>query len=800
MTTRRSSSNPIKFTFKQGLKSMTAAVAVLLFGVTAFSTTFFSLLELFTESPTYDENWNITGYVANTENYHFLLFPDASYMSTVLLIVVAVGGVLAGICTFNFITSKKMVNVYYSLGITRTKLFCGKYFSGLFLIFIAMLLPMLVLFIGNIATVGYSASLLKAVIYYFLKFTFTAFTSYTITSAVFAAVGTTFETAIFSAIILFIPDIFLYSIQALMDKFLFGNPYGDDFIYANSWYYGDGTAASSLPEKFSWLSPVFWGQDQIIEFAVSNKANEKELVPAIAPDFGYAFIWLAICVAVFFLSVLLFNKRKAEICGFIGTNRYLNSAVSLLAAFAAFCILVQLFDDFVLGLVVGAAAFAFVHLLLEIIVLRDLKKFAKGLYKLPVGIAVSIAIVFIFNAGLFGFSQKIPDVSDIKSVAVTFVGTNSEYGLFSEGGYTWQWYELGYYEYSDCITGEFKTEKDINAVVEAHKSIVESDESERSLSNDIQFVYTLKDGSTLERSFDSVSPESYKKVLFLEDCDYYTEALVNYFKGDIKEFKSYEDSPEYVFALAQTTLRESYTVKLYSMYFDKEFEVNLNETDRVKLLDALYEDLLDRSAQEKYYPEEAPVAFIYYLDQYNYYGASEYLVPADDETTVTEIDYSAKYADGTWYGSMWDPGFTTHITTDMTNTIQVLKDIGLYDKLTTAPEFVSAEVIDAQTAVNTAIPENYLKYGTFSRLYMAKYSSAKSILGQDWVNYENTLEADANGTVVKDAETISELMKCSYTMYEQDDIDKGWFVSFKTADGSSSLCYVPEGKLPASIK
>lgn len=800
MTTSRSLHKPMRFTFKNGLKSMTAAVAVLLCGATAFFTTFFAVIQLFSKRGIYDEHGTLTGYEATKDYYHYLLFPDAEYMSTILLIVVAVGGVLAAICTFNFITSKKMVNVYYSLGITRTKLFCGKYFSGLLLIFIAMFLPMLILFIGNIATVGYSASLLKAVLYYFLKFTFTAFTSYTITSAVFAAVGTTFETAIFSAIILFIPDIFLYSIQALMDKFLFGNPYGNDFIYANSYYYGNGTATSSLPQKFSFLSPVFWGQDQILEFAVSNKANDKELVPAIAPNFGYAFIWLAVCVAVFFLAVLLFNKRKAEICGFIGTNRYLNSAVSLLAAFAAFCILVQFFDDLVLGLVVGAVAFAVVHLLLEIIVLRDLKKFAKGLYKLPIGIAVSIAIVFIFNSGLFGFSQKIPDVSDIKSVAVTFVGTNSEYGLFNDGGYTWQWHELGYYEYSDCLTGEFRTEKDINAVVEAHKSIAESDASERSLNNEIQFVYTLKDGSTLRRSFNAVTPESYKKVLFLEDCDYYTEALINYFKGDIKEFKYYEDSPEYVFAEAQTTLRDSYTVKLYSRYFDKEFEVNLNETDRAKLLDALYKDLLDRSAQEKYYPEETPVAFIYYLNQYNYYGDSEYLEPAASETTVTESDYSAKYTDDVWYGSLWNPGFSTHITADMTNTIQVLKDIGLYDKLTTAPEFVSAEVIDAETAFDTMHYEDYFKYGTFSRCYLAKYSSATAPSGQDWSNYENILESETDGTVVTDKNTINELMKCSYTVYEQDDVDKGWFVSFKTADGNSSLCYIPEGKLPTSVQ
>lgn len=792
MTTSRSSHKPMRFTFRQGLRSLTAAVAVILGGAITFFTALFSLITLFTRSPIYDENYNVTGYIDNKDTYHYLLFDANEYVTPILLMIIAAGGVLAAICTFNFITSKKMVNVYYSLGITRTKLFCGKYFSGLLLILLAIFLPMLVLFIGNIVTVGFSLSLFKAVAYYLFKFTLTAFTSYTITSAVFAAVGTTFETAIFSAIILFIPDIFLYSIQVLMDKFLYGNPYGNDFIYANSYDYGTGSASSSLPDKFSYLSPIFWGKDQINEFAFAEKADAKELVPVIFPDFKHVLIWFVICIAVFFLAVLLFNKRKAEICGFIGTNRYLNSAVSLLAAFAAFCVLIQFFDDLILGLVVGAVAFALVHLLLEIIVLRDLKKFARGLYKLPIGIAVSIAIVFVFNAGLFGFSQKIPDVSDIKSVAVTYVGSASEYGLYSDN-YSYSWCDLNSYAYSQNLAGEFRTEKDINAVVDVHKLITETDESDRTLKNEVQFVYTLKDGSTLKRSFDSVSPESYKELLFLEDSDYYTEILINYFKGDIKEFKEYDDSPEYVFAQAQTNLRQTYSVEIYSKYLDKVFTVILSESDRTKLLDALYTDVMNRSAKEKYYPGETPVGYIYFLSQDGSTGA-------EDQSEITETPFSAKHTEFST-SSVWQPNFSTHITSDMTNTIKVLKDMGIYDKLGVSPEFVSAEVMDAQSVYDEVYGKEIYMQANNSRSFLSSFtSSTPTTPGQDWYYYDTSVDTLVDGTVVTDKNTISELMNCAYTVYEQDDIDKGWFVSFKTADGSTSLCYIPEGKLPASVK
>lgn len=651
---------------------------------------------------------------------------------------------------------------------------------------------------------GFTFALFKAFNYYAFKLILTAVTAYTVTSAVFAAVGTTFETAIFSSIILFIPDIFLFSIQSLMGRFLYGNPFGNEFSYANTTYYGNYNpiiSSSSLPSKFSFLSPVFWGKEQLNELALAKKENAKELAPVIHPDLTPALVWIGICIAVFYLAVLLFNRRKAEICGFIGTNRYLNSTVSLLAAFSAFCILTSMFDEIVTGIIVSAAAFTVVHLLLEIIVLRDLKKFAKGLYKLPIGIAVSVAIVFIFNSGLFGFSSKVPEIEDIKSVAVTYAGTNNEYGLFSDQNYKWQWQAVGYYEFGNSLVGEFKTERDINAVTDVHKSIVETQASDRTVENEIQFVYTLKDGSTLKRSFAAVSPESYRKLLMLEDSDFYTEALINYFKGEIKEYTDRVQDDEYYYAQAQMTLRNASVVKLYNKYLNKEFVVTLSRTDKDKLIKAIYTDLLERSVQEKYYPAETPVCFINIPSMNEIPSSNDISEKYPAATSVTQSDYSAKYADDFCSASPWNPNFTTHITTDMVNTIQVLKDMGLYEKLTTPTEFVSAQVFNAQDVYNFLATDYYLTTG-FSKFYIAKFSASKAPNGREWSNYENQIEnIDASvTTTITDKNKISQLLNCSYTAYQQDDVDEGWFVNFITADGSSLLCYIPEGRLPANIK
>ncbi len=797
MTSKKSSGNAIAFTFRQGFKSLTTLAGLIMCGIITFCTTLYTITELFGTTALYDENGNISEYIINKEKYHFLIFRDAEYMSFFLILAVVACGIVAAICSFNFITSKKMVNVYYSLGITRTKLFCGKYFSGILMLFIAVALPMLVIFFANIFSVGYSLSLFKAATFYFIYFFLLAATSFTVTSAVFAAVGTTFETAIFSTFILFIPDVFLFSIQALMDTFLYGTPYGQRFSFINDYNYNYNDSVATLPDQFGFLSPVFWGKEQIAKLALSEKEKITDTVPAVSPDFLTAFLWFVLTVAIFFLAILLFNKRKAEICGFIGTNRVLNTTVSILAGFAAFCYAVNSFDDeMLIGIIVGALAFAAVHLILEAVVLRDMKKFARGLYKLPVGIAVSVAITLIFNSGLFGFSQKLPELSDIQSVSVTSVSNTSEYGLFSDG-WTYVTTDLDYYAAPQSLTGEFTTEKDIKAVLDVHRSITESEEADRTLNSEIQFIYTLKNGKTLKRSFYEISPETYKKALYLEDCDFYDAALKNLFTGEIKTYNIYEQSPRTVVAEAQKNLRNNYYVEIYSRYADKVFSLTLSEKDRLQLLDALYKDISSRSAEEKYYPASQPIGFISFS-----VGDSEITADtAPEKTEITENPFSAKFAEFL-PSNQWSPYFCTHITPDMVNTISLLKNLGIYDRVTASPGFITAEVIPAEEAIEIAYAEDieYI-FKSLSRCFVSRYSAVKSTNTQEgnWTRYENTVDTHTNHEIHTDKAVINSLLSASYTVYEQDYPDKGWFVSFRTADGDTSICYIPDGKLPSGI-
>ena len=96
------------------------------------------------------------------------------------------------------------------------------------------------------------------------------------------------------------------------------------------------------------------------------------------------------------------------------------------------------------------------------------------------------------NTGLFGFSERIPNVDRIKSVSVTIVGETTGYGLFGEGD---RWYSDNNFQYipaTNVLTGELTSSEDIKSAINAHKLIANTDVDEATLSNNIQFIYTNK--------------------------------------------------------------------------------------------------------------------------------------------------------------------------------------------------------------------------------------------------------------------------------------------------------------------
>ncbi|MBE6752478.1 MAG: ABC transporter permease [Ruminococcaceae bacterium] len=826
MTTNQYSTNPFTYTLKSGFKGLPILPALGNLGILSFFMFLYTAPDLLSKQPIYN-NGEVSGYVSPATKYISVFFGD-EYMLLPCLVLLALCGLAMAICTFNFITSKKQVNVYYSLGITRTKLFLGKYFSGSILLSASIFLPLLIMLVINLATLGFSFEVFKIFFLYLFTFLVVSLSAFTITATVFSCVGTIFEVGIFSAIILFLPDIILYGIQTVMSKFLYGNPYGYNFTPANNERW-DNSYIATLSEQFEYSSPVFFGKTELAKFAIIEKTTDTTVQQIIEnPSFINVVLWVILTAVIAFLGIKLFNRRKAEIAGFIGTNRVLNTFVSFLSGFFIFALAVSMIEEFVLSLVVGLIGFAIIHLGLELAVLRDLKKFVRGLYKLPIGlVAVSLFAVSI-NTGLFGYSEKIPEFERIKSVSVSIVGETAQYGLFGEDTHFMTNHNLYFLNNPSVLTGEITAESDIKAVLKAHKLIADSEEDNRTLETAVQFCYTLKDGSSFKRNFKTSTPEAHRALLYLEESQYFKDALYTLFKGTIKmpdpENGVDLTNEEQNISNAQFSLRDSSsTLNIYSKYLDSYAFVELADKDRETLLNALYNDLSNRSVTDKYYPDSTAVAFMRFegnwsnvywgiIDNANGWSTDE---PTDKKepvklkkSKITMNGFSSDKVDF-YISSQYNPAPFFVITPDMTETIKVLKDLKLYDELTKTPDFVSAKIIPSSVAYEGAFASEFGDVQHyFSRYFISTYTSSTytnvdehgNPVIDDWRRYSTTIDTMFDGYVTNDIKDVEKLLRYSYTAYEQDDTDSGYFVTFYTSTGDTSLCFIPENKLPQEFK
>ena len=172
MTSPKSSINPRLYTFRTALTS-NFLMPLLNMAALAFCIPVMNLIRILSinnaaASPRQGET-----VVSLKETYRYLLMGDAEFAPLAILAVVGCS-VLLGVMMFRFIASKKTVNVFYSLGITRKSLFVSKYLAGVLMLVVSVALPLLFNLILNFSYLGSSWQLWSATAYYFWSFSILA--------------------------------------------------------------------------------------------------------------------------------------------------------------------------------------------------------------------------------------------------------------------------------------------------------------------------------------------------------------------------------------------------------------------------------------------------------------------------------------------------------------------------------------------------------------------------------------------------------------------------------------------------
>lgn len=817
MTSRKSLQNNFGYAYRSGLRDNS------LFAIlnTVFLSLFFVVMPIttFRNNTSTDRQTGQVSVVNFKEQFSFL-FTQSMEMFRYIVIAGLIGvGLLVGITTFKFITGKKTVNVYYSLGIKRQKLFAAKYLSGLTLIALSVLLPMLVSLIVNISVLGTNKFMFPAFAYLTLGMFSVAAVSYTITAMVFTLVGTVFEGALFSGILILFPEILFQCLEVLIQKLVLGTPLGTDFS-TSSIYVGD--TAASLAKTFENFNPLRYLSKGLFTYSLADAKGQVVsydnggAVAWSAPKFLPIVLWIAFAALLFLGGMFFYKRRKAEIGGFIGKNRVMNFIGIFLIGIFGFVLTFNVLHakGMAVAIAVGAVVFAVIYVGLSFLLLRNVRQFVKELPALPVQLAI-VAVIFVFFAtGYFGAANKIPETADIQSAQITMPNTN--YTTVNTGG-GGLYFMMGMPSANTQPYGEYTSEKDIDFVRSVHEKLVETGKTEATKLDSefngtypisVKIVYKLKNGKEVLRCYYGVSAEILKELQKADKTDYQQSVYKKIFKDEVKvvempketegvpaaTWKAYE---EYLYI---RRVREDGDVRLYNKTLSTETKLELTAEQREKLLDCLYKDLSAQTAQNRYNPAET-LGVISFVN-------SEVVEMGDTQTVIMQNgSVTEEYADSVMPGqeevfsgkSIYYSQPDFFITSDMTNTVEFLKSVGYYDAIVGDKELKAVYGIQVAQMFTRSYLDNWIYNHTdFACEFLSESSTGNhydEITAAGSYYDESDRPHVFNST---DKALLEEIRKNTVTRAMLSPTD--YIVVFAYADGTYVKTYVHADKMPESAK
>ncbi|MGN0555933.1 MAG: ABC transporter permease, partial [Candidatus Fimenecus sp.] len=766
--------------------------------------------------------------------YTFLFSDSMAYMRYMVIAALLGVGLLMGIATFRFITGKKTVNVYYSLGIKRTRLFTAKYLSGLTLVGLSVAVPMLVALITNLVVLGANRYLFTAFFYLLVgMFSVVAF-SYTLTAAVFTTVGTAFEGILFSGILLLFPEILLTCLQVFIRKLVLGTPLGSDF--SNSYMYLGETTVETLPKQYPQFNPLRYMSQGLYTYSQGGAVgklvdynNGGNMIAWKTPDFLVPIIWLLVTAALFAFGVFFYERRKAEIGGFIGKNKVLNFVGIFLVGIFGFATAFDLLQSkgTAIALIVGAVVFIVIYAVLSLVLLRNVRQFVKDLPALPIQLAVTALIFVFFATGYFGAANKIPETADIASAQISLPYQN--YQLQASGDY-YGYYIAGMQTADTAPKGNYTEEKDIEFVRGVHKMLVDAGKTDPTVLDEnfngvypvsVKIAYTLKNGEQILRNYYGVSEDILHALQQADKTAYQQSVLNRIFKDELKKVErpknsnldgsiSNSDILAYNEYRSIRAVRESEDIRLYNKTLTTETKLELTAEQRQTLRDCLYKDLTAQTPENHYNPQESLG-----LITFNLIADADADVPLTDTVVYEDVTavYGAETAidqvvgedggfaeDDVFTGKTTTDGLPNFfITPDMVNTVEFLKSVGYQDALTGDKTL--------KAVYGTKVMERF-RYSYYDRWVADGDSFACAFVGESSTsdnyaeftgNYDGMSSAD-KPTVYKttDSAMMQAIYKGIVTCAELRPND--YIVILEYTDGTYAKAYVRADKMPDAAK
>lgn len=299
-----------------------------------------------------------------------------------------------------------------------------------------------------------------------------------------------------------------------------------------------GTNLSTLENKLSFLNPFSsivrvsenkLGQEDLLKidrFISLKQGNEfvftfLDLLPII--------IIFAYCLVSLVLAYKIFKNKKFEnIGGFFSDNRSIGVVIFSLTTLMT-AELFKFHDTYEnpIGTFLPTVTVIAIGILVLSIISLKRKQTKKLLLSFGTTLIISASIFAVLSIVGANYSKYIPETSEIKSAYISESGKTFLSNTSFDSGTPILNSTLGkdfYASSEEAILGEFTDESDIDIVRKLHKELSQSNKTDTI--NSVSVYYILNDGTKVKRTYKNIDADTLKK------CDeiYNTNALKKEYK------------------------------------------------------------------------------------------------------------------------------------------------------------------------------------------------------------------------------------------------------------------------------
>lgn len=751
------------------------------------------------------KNKEIISYFGGIKN------PNEYSDSTPYAFLMIICGMAIALSLFSFAFKKNSVNVYFSVGLTRTRMFLNRLAAGTIWIFAVAIIPYLTVFLMNVGMFGFHSHQLKLFAYFTLIMFIRGMSGFAIGALAAAVSGSVIEMVITTgatSVIALLPAV-------LLDEFK------SSFL--------PGYVANNGSESLMLFSPwtgLLGNEDVNGLITKTDKKIPEEFLLNFKDDFFPIIFWIVAAMVIFAVALLLFKKRKNENAASFGkfavASAINGSAILLISEL----ILTDLFSSLygrgqiknvALCIILTAVISFIVFFVAELIIRRNFKAVIRIL---PVygGIAfVTLASLLVIGTGYFGTYNKLPEAKDIEYISMSYDDPLTTFTYMANV------YSPEDYDKENDYSCKSSNTEDIKMCIEQFNKVKTEKRDGRTAIDTASFVIKTKDGKFIARTFPVYSEKtysSYNKAVF--DSNYFHSIIKSKLNSESSNGNYTDqtanimmDGMEYGDEYIETDFYDYYNGDLLanaetSGYETAVYGSSFEMTEDLK--DALYEDLCNITYDEYYgnkgKPQGAIVASAHtpmletheyhaeelWLSFYTYYGDSD----AEKVSKKTAVAYRAILV----YPQMAKTAELLNETEQMPQTAQVKAVICPDKKLTLTDAFKNVSgnsVYNYGGTIGSTVFISYAQSSRASDYFMNSDEVSKIFGGKMTGTYLDFIEIiyGANGVNVTRIDDKAKAQKISdeaYSVYNTYN-DNGRCIFVIYDDGSVIAKYLPENSL-----